>query len=175
MAVDQHRNAETGTGFFQQRRQRLVIGLVQLGQPCGGFGAVQLAAIDLGPVAHNARDHAQPGHHPRGGRIHRHVQGAVEHAGIQLALAAVDVQEGAGELRRQQRRPQPQRAGEQFVDKGVFGPAQGGGIQPGAGQQALRIAAPGMGRGEHERHGLSHRAIQAKGAGFLRVHDGSEA
>ena len=175
MAVDQHRHAEAGAGFFQQRRQRLMIGLVQLGQPCSGFGAIQLAAIDLGPVAHNARDHAQAGRHPRGGRIHRYFQGAVEHAGIQLALAAVHVQEGAGELRRQQRCPQPQRTGEQLVDKGVFRPAQGGGIQPGAGQQAFRITPPRMGRGEHERHGLSHRAIQAERLGFLRVHDGSEA
>ena len=45
-------------------------------------------------------------------------------AGVELGCCAVDIQKGAGKLRRDQRRAQLDHAGEQFVDKGVLGTAQ---------------------------------------------------
>ena len=53
-------------------------------------------------------------------------------------LAAIDVAIGAGKSRRDQGRAQAGDAGEQFIDKGVFGAAQGQGIKPALRDQALR-------------------------------------
>lgn len=142
-----------------------MIGAVKLLQPQIGLAALQLAAIDLGAVAHDPRDHAQAGRNARAGRIDRHAQSAVEHAGIQFGTAAVHIQKSAGKLSRQKRRAQADHAGKQVVNKGILGAAQGGGIQPGSRQKTVGIAAAGMRGGKDKRHGLTRRSLQTERTG----------
>ena len=65
MAIDDHGDAETRACFLDQRRQRRVIGPVEVREPVFRFGHRQAPAVDLEPVANDARDHAQPGVHMR--------------------------------------------------------------------------------------------------------------
>ena len=67
----------------------------------------ELAAIDLRAVAHDAGNDAQPRRHPRARRIHRHAQsGHRTSPASSSPAAAVDVQEGAGKVGRDQGRAQ---------------------------------------------------------------------
>ena len=102
-----------------------------------------------------------PAMHPRAGRIHRHVQRAGEHAGIEFAGRAVDVAIGAGETGGDQGRAQAGHAGEQLIDKGVFRAAQGQGVQPARCHQAGGIDPARMGRGEDKGQALAGRPCRS--------------
>ena len=124
--------------------------------------------IDFRAIAHDPGNDAKPRGHARGGRIDRHVEGGIEHRGIEFAGGAIDVAIGAGKIRRDHGRAQTGDAGEQFVHESVFGAAQGEGVQPAFGDQAVGIVAAGMARGEDEGQGLDRGPEIWKGSAISR-------
>ena len=143
----------SGRGFLPSARQGAVIGPVKLLQPRIGFAAFRACRDRSRPRRARCAE-SRPGRPPRAGWAHPPARPGRRRTcrhPVRLLLRFTS-RKARGNCAASKRRAQPHDAGEQLVDKGVLGAAQGGGIQPGARQQAVGIAAPRMGRGEDKGH-----------------------
>ena len=106
------------------------------------LGKTQFAAIDLLAAGDDAGDRAEAHPHPRRTRVDEFGQRVGEHRRVELLGFAVDVEIGARKPRREQRRAETRRRGENLVDKGVFRAAQGQRVEPRGGDEIGGICAP---------------------------------
>ena len=118
MAVDQDGLAEQLQLFVQQSLQRGVIRLPIVVDPRLGLGQRQFARIDRAPARHHARDHPKARGYARIVRIAPH---PFDQRRVKLIRTAVQIDEGTGGQRGQERRTHPGGAVEQQIDKGIFG------------------------------------------------------
>jgi hypothetical protein len=137
-----------------------MIGVIEVREPFPGFRGRKAPAIDLGAVAYDAGDDSQPRLHARSGRIVAHAQRRIEHRDIEFAGCAIDVQIGAREPGREQRRAAFDDAHEQLVHERVFRTPEADGTETARRHETRGIKPARMGRSEHERRraarGLEH-------------------
>ena len=81
-----------------------------------------------------------------------------EHARVEFPWLAIRVEIGPGEVRPDHRRAQSHGATEQFIDIAVLRTADGIGVQPCHGQEALGIEPAAVGRTEDEGNPLFRRS-----------------
>ena len=106
--------------------------------------------VDLLGVADHASDGAEAAGDTHRAGIGEGRQPAVEHARVEFVRLAVDIDIAAREVRPHQRMATPDHAGDQLVDEGVLGTAQGRQIKPRRQQEFARIDAAAMGRVEQD-------------------------
>ena len=106
--------------------------------------------VDLLGVADHAGDGAEAAGDAHRAGIGEGRQPAVEHARVEFVRLAVDIDIAAREVRPHQRMAARHDAGDQFVDKGVLGAAQGRQIKPRRQEEFARIDAAAMGRVEQD-------------------------
>src|SRR5205085_6666854 len=132
------------------------------------LGEAQLAGIDLLATRDDTGDHAESQAHARRTRIDEARQRVREHRRVELPRLAVDIEIGAREARREQRRSELGPGAEQRIHKTVFGAAQGQRIEPRGGQEVARIFRPAMRRGQDQRHRARRRLAHLEGASCRR-------
>ena len=160
---------------LQQLGQRRVERPVQPLDALEGGADRQPLAIDLLGIGDDAGDGAEPAHHARRLGVGELRQPAGEQLGIELVGLAIDVEIGAREACRDQRRAERHDRLEQLVDVAILGLAQGVRIEPGGLQEGLGVDAARMRRAEHDRRQLlvgpqqACRAVSAR-QGSRRVH-----
>jgi two-component system, cell cycle response regulator CpdR len=150
MAVDQRRGAEVGVDAGQQSPQRPVVGLVEAFDPPQRVVDGKPLVVDLLGIAHDPRHRAEPARDPHRAGVGEGRQPALEHARIELVGLAVDVDVAAREMRADERLAAADHPGDELVDEGILGAAQGGKIEPGGRQEGARIDPAAVRRIEHE-------------------------
>ena len=137
-----------------------MIGLVEPLDPPEALVDAEPGAVDLLPVGDDARDRAEAARDPHRARVGEGRQPAVEHARVELVGLAVDVEIGAREAGRHQRRAERHDVGKQRVDEGVLRAPERHGVEPRGGKERARIDGAGVRRVEDERNclpgGLQH-------------------
>ncbi len=139
MAVDENGNAEVRARALQQTLQGSVVGLVEPFDAPGRLIDGQAPRIDLLRLADHACDRSQAAGDANRARVRKGRQTAVEHAWVEFVGLTIDVEIGARKSRPEQWRAEAQNTGEQFVDVGVFGPAQRQRIELGGAEKTRRI------------------------------------
>ena len=141
----------------EQGLQLLVIGTIERLDAHPRVGEAQLAAVDLGAIGDDARNGAEAGADARAGAVDIGGQRVGEHRRVELPRLAVRIDIGTRKEGLEQRRAAFGGTGEQLVDEGVLGAAQGEGIEPRRRDEAGRIAVAAMRRGEDHRCRLLRR------------------
>ena len=144
-------------------RQRAVKRPVQPLDALEGGADRQPLAIDFLGVCNDAGDRAEPAHDPRRLGVGEGRQPPQKQFGIKLVGLAVDIQIGAREARREQRRAQADHRLEQLVDVAVLRLAQRQRVEAGGLQERPRVDAPGMRRAEYDGGQLFGRLEQRVG------------
>ena len=163
MEIQKHRLAKPRLRGAHQPIERRMIGLPDLRDARLGLGAGDLAAINRAPIGHDTGNHPQPRRYAR--RLH-HAAHALDHAGVKLIGAAVQIDPGARIFRRDQGRAQCGSGADQLIHIGVFRRPHHARIQNTGLQERRRIMPPGMRRGHNHRRQQLIRTFKAKG----RVH-----
>ena len=169
MAIEQNRHPESLERPLRQPAERGVIGAVACLYPVQRLGDRHTAGVDFLRFGDEPRDRAEAGRHPQRARVHMGGQLALEHAGIELERLAIDVEIGPRKPRPRHGRAERQRAGEEFVDIGVLGSPQRGGVEPGTGQETAGIDGAGVRRGQHEGVGRADRLDDFDRRGEFRL------
>src|SRR5262249_58514562 len=104
-----------------------------------GLGDRDALVVDFLRVTNDAGDGAEAARYAHGAGIGEGGQAAVEHARVELVRLAVDVDVAARKVRPHQRMAAPGHAGDQLVDEGILGTAQGREIEPRRRQEFARI------------------------------------
>jgi len=171
VAVDEEGDAEARLGAGDEAAQRGMVGFVDALDALEPLGHLERPRVDLLGIGDDPRDRAEAAGDAHRAGVDVARQPAGEHPGVELVGLAVDVEIGAREVRPHQRRSLRHDAGEQPVDEGVLGAADGVGVEPRGGEEAARIAAAGVRRVEDERRPLGGRLQHLEGGARQEVVD----
>jgi hypothetical protein len=130
VAIDENGDAKALAGRLQQLGQGRMERAIQPLDALEGGADRQPLAIDFLGIGDNSRNGAETADHACRLRVGELRHAAGEQLGVQLVGLAIDVEIGAREPRRDQRRTERDHRLEQLVDIAIFRLAQGVRIEP---------------------------------------------
>jgi hypothetical protein len=118
------------------------------------FGEGQLLGIDLGAVANDARDRAEPRGDAWAATVDEAGERRVEHRGVKLIGFAIGIDISAREVRFDQRRAESWSRSKNLVDETVFGAANRNGVEARYLQKGFVVDPARVRRSKHKGKGL---------------------